>query len=662
MLGLRYNPCKQHLTSALGAFYHSGSPTKLFSQSKPVILRRAKDKMSRLRYSPDLDDKDLQLPPEKKPRLELSASPVPPAESGSHTETEAKIDGMLDVLVSSERKAVARRSRSSSPDAPADPTATNPLQGIRPSRTDGAEKKTGKSKKAKNKKVRHNIPEPCSTEDVLWRDIVAVLGQEAVDEASKTEGLMWDSPYAFHDEVECEVSELSSNGEGLAVPVEGTRPWVIVVPFALPGERIRARIYRNDRMHSRGDLVSVDTPNPALRDDSRVACKYFGQCAGCQYQMLSYEQQLDIKQNVVVKAFRNFSGLPESSVPTVLPTIPSPKQLNYRTKLTPHFEAPSKKHLKNGGTQSGGDDKTHRAWLKIGFNRIGTRNAMDIEECPIGTPVLNEKYNSLRVQIHKDIYKYKKGVSLLLRDSLEIPSTNSEPPTTIEADSDSSLASSFEKHVCVTDHKAIVRERVGDKIFEFPGGSFFQNNNSILVPLTTYVRDAIFPPTSSSSPPPPRLTHLIDAYCGSGLFAITLSEHFDTIAGIELSADSIKYAKHNAQLNGIPEGKCSFRAGDAAHLFTTVQDFPPEQSVLIIDPPRKGCDESFINQLLAFKAKTVVYVSCNVHTQARDIGMILNRGTEGGGEGGRYVLESLRGFDLYPQTAHVESVAVLRLV
>jgi tRNA (uracil-5-)-methyltransferase len=226
-----------------------------------------------------------------------------------------------------------------------------------------------------------------------------------------------------------------------------------------------------------------------------------------------------------------------------------------------------------------------------------------------------------------------------------------------------SLSASFEKHVCVSDHRAIVRERVGDMLFEYPGGSFFQNNNSVLVPLTDYVRDAIFLSTPTSTPSE-RPTHLVDAYCGAGLFAITLSPYFETIAGIELSSDSIKYATRNAQLNKIPDGKCTFRTGDAANIFAAVPEFSPKHTALIIDPPRKGCDENFINQLLTFGAKTVVYVSCNVHTQARDVGMILKGSEKPAGRTGgtKYVLESLRGFDLFPQTAHVESVAVLRLV
>jgi hypothetical protein len=90
--------------------------------------------------------------------------------------------------------------------------------------------------------------------------------------------------------------------------------------------------------------------------------------------------------------------------------------------------------------------------------------------------------------------------------------------------------------------------------------------------------------------------------------------------------------------------------------------FPPSQTVLLIDLPRKGCDDVFLRQLIEFGAGRVVYVSCNVHTQARDVGWILRQPVVVGGGEKKYVLESLRGFDLFPQTAHVESVAVLRLV
>ncbi|KAI0056764.1 S-adenosyl-L-methionine-dependent methyltransferase [Artomyces pyxidatus] len=563
---------------------------------------------------------------------------------------------MEDVAESSEKK--PRLDTLSASDV----TVESPLDSVVPPESiGGSSSKPPKvdSKRQKKKKQKHVVPESGTSEDVIFQEVITLLGKEVVEQTI-ADGMEWTAPFELREEVELTISSMSSSGEALATAPSSKRPWVVVVPFSLPGEKIRARIYRHGRMYSHADLISVDEPNPEMRDMSLVKCKYFGTCAGCQYQMISYDTQLDLKRNVVVKAYQNYSDLPQSSIPPISSTIPSPLQYGYRTKITPHFDAPPKKLQKKGAIES--EDKPD--WLKIGFNQIGRRTVMDIEECPIATPVLNERFSPLRLEIAQKIFTYKKGVSLLLRDSLEIPGGNLPTPTTAIADPVDALASSLEKHVCITDHKATVRERVGDKLFDYQAGSFFQNNNSVLIPLTSYVKDAIFPPSSSAvssaSPTTEQPTHLVDAYCGAGLFAISLAPHFSKVAGIELSADSIRFATHNAALNNLPDGQCSFRAGDAANIFQVVSDFPADRTVLVIDPPRKGCDEKFIRQLLDFRPTTVVYVSCNVHTQARDVGMILRWSEEG--EKGRYVLDSLRGFDLFPQTAHVESVAVLRLV
>lgn len=235
----------------------------------------------------------------------------------------------------------------------------------------------------------------------------------------------------------------------------------------------------------------------------------------------------------------------------------------------------------------------------------------------------------------RNIQSYKKGATLLFRDSLPIPadiSTDSVVVVPTSADvADSATASeevnpSTEMHICVTSHKATVRERVGDMLFDFPAGSFFQNNNSVLAPLTEYVRDAIFGPqslssldtaTATTSPTitpstageaRKRPTHLVDTYCGSGLFAITLSPYFSHVAGIEIDSNAIKYAKHNLSLNKLDienPAKHAFHAGKSEDIFASVlreskEAFPAEDTVVVIDPPRKGCDESFIDQLVQY--------------------------------------------------------------
>nr|GAT58007.1 S-adenosyl-L-methionine-dependent methyltransferase [Mycena chlorophos] len=502
-----------------------------------------------------------------------------------------------------------------------------------------AQKNNRGSKRQNRRDQRNALPEPCSHDDVLWQEIKDVLGEEYVENAM-AEGTDRDSPFAYHQEVEVQVVAISSTGSALATHSDSARSWVVVVPFSLPGETVRLKIYRNARMHSFGDFIEVVKPNPELRDDTRVRCQYFTKCGGCQYQMLSYEKQLDLKRDVVVKAYEKFSDLPQSILPPIEMTLPSPLQYEYRTKITPHFEAPTKNQRNNPDNPKNDTDKPD--WFKIGMNEAGSQRVVDIEDCQIASPIIREALPKVRANAVKNLYSYKKGVSLILRDSLVIPPTVD------------SLAEDLDKHVCITDHRGTIREKVGSWLFEYPASSFFQNNNSVLASLTSYVEALIF--KDSSYKP----THLVDAYCGAGLFAITLSPHFQTVAGIELSAESIRAATRNAvTLNKIPESKISFRAGDAKDIFSAVGDFPPQDTVVIIDPPRKGCDEPFISQLLKFRAKTVVYVSCNVHTQARDVGMIL-RGAEADGRG-VYIVESLRGFDLFPQTAHVESVAVLRL-
>ncbi|KAJ7146892.1 tRNA methyltransferase [Mycena epipterygia] len=532
-----------------------------------------------------------------------------------------------------------RETRAPSPPSEA-PAAKKPrLEPPTPPPASASSVPAPKQSKSQKRRQKHDaLPEPCSSDDVLWREINDVLGEEYVN-AALADGTDRQSPFEYHQELEMQVVALCSTGSALATSAASSRPWVVVVPFCLPGETVRVKVYRNARMHSVADLLEVVTPNPGLRDDTRVQCKYFGSCAGCQYQMLSYEKQLDLKRDVVVKAYKNFSGLPESAMPPIESTMPSPQQYNYRTKITPHFEAPTKTQRRDPNNPKNDTEKPE--WFNIGFNRVGTHKVMDIEDCPIATPIIRETLPAVRANAVKNLFTYKRGVSLILRDSL---------PPAPDADA---IAPEETQHVCITDHRGTVREQVGPWLFEYPNGSFFQNNNAVLPPLTAYVESRIFAPASDSASPP---THLVDAYCGAGLFAIALSPHFTAVAGIELSAASIAAATRNAALNGIPAAKISFRAGDAADIFRAVGDFPPRATALVIDPPRKGCDGPFIEQLVRFRCRTVVY--------ARDVGAILRASaTAGSADGrGRYVLESVRGADLFPQTAHVESVAVLRLV
>ncbi|PHH92296.1 hypothetical protein CDD83_8110 [Cordyceps sp. RAO-2017] len=167
--------------------------------------------------------------------------------------------------------------------------------------------------------------------------------------------------------------------------------------------------------------------------------------------------------------------------------------------------------------------------------------------------------------------------------------------------------------------------------------------------FTAYVAERIRPPAAAAA-----VDHLIDAYSGSGLFTVALAPLFRHSTGVDVSAASIASAGRNAALNGLGEDRCVFLAADAARLFASVA-YPPDRTAVVLDPPRKGCDAAFLAQLAAFAPRRLLYVSCNVHTQARDVGALVR----GDHPGARYRLESIVGFDFFPQTGHVEAVAVL---
>ncbi|KAI1826894.1 uracil-5--methyltransferase [Xylaria intraflava] len=456
-------------------------------------------------------------------------------------------------------------------------------------------------------------------------------------------------------EIVVKVVELSSTGDALAIQ-EGGPKRIYVVPFAVPGDRVKVKVYRHlrEEQYTVADFVSVVEPAPT-RDDSRIACRYFAQCAGCQFQMLDYTEQLRLKRRIVEKAFRNFSELPPELIPAIQDTIGSPLQYGYRTKLTPHFDGPQ------------GNRRNHSARFTerpaIGFMPKGKRTTMDIEDCPIGTEAVLMGMKLERERMAVEFDKYKRGATILLRESTQ--RISKDDSTAHDAAPTNAVKVETDTHVdwktCVTDNNGRSTEYIGDYVFHNPAGSFFQNNNSILPVFTDYIRQHILP-ASPSTP----IKYLIDAYSGSGLFTITLSSLFQGSTGIDISENSIEFARKNAAANNLPSSQANFIAADAGQLFKNVQ-YNADETVVVLDPPRKGCDADFLSQLLRFGPKRVVYVSCNVHTQARDVGMLV-RGETGSREskpnekGTRYAIESLRGFDFFPQTGHVEGVAVLNRV
>ena len=418
-----------------------------------------------------------------------------------------------------------------------------------------------------------------------------------------------DQPFRYHEEIELEITTLTNLGLGLgrvALPGTTEAKWVVMVPFTLPGERVRARVYRNQKNFSEADLVEVLTPSV-----HRVAprCSLYGRCGGCQYQHLAYTEQLQWKQRQVAELLQHLAGI---EFP-VNPVIGSPREYGYRSKITPHFAV--KRQNAEIPNPNGQIPKDSGENMAIGFLRQGTRfDLVDVPRCEIATDAINARLPAVRSGIRAGVAegRYVRGATVLLRDAGGEVTTN---------------------------YDEIVTETVDGLKLRFLARDFFQNNPFILPAFTGYVRGKAAATGAR---------RLVDAYCGSGLFALSCASAFDRVAGIEISESSVAFARQNAAANGI--GNATFQAGDAAAIFAGL-DFVPGETVVIIDPPRKGCDEGFLRQLFAFGPRAVVYVSCDPATQMRDLRLFVAAG---------YALEDVQPFDLFPQTRHLECVMTLR--
>jgi tRNA/tmRNA/rRNA uracil-C5-methylase (TrmA/RlmC/RlmD family) len=331
-------------------------------------------------------------------------------------------------------------------------------------------------------------------------------------------------------------------------------------------------------------------PIPLVPDEPR--CALFGQCGGCQLQHVPYDEQLAWKTAEVRRLFAE--ALPDADVP-VDACVGSPRAYGYRSKLTPHFQRPR-------------DGKVPA----IGFLRVGLpQRTIDVPRCPLATDAINEQLTLLRADVAAHIGEYKRGASLLLRDA----------------------ASGV-----TTDFRATITEEVGALTLQFSAADFFQNNPFLLPALAAHV-------AAEARAGGARV--LVDAYCGSGLLALTAAPGFEEVFGVEVSPSSVRWARENAARNG--RANCTFLAADATAIFAGLSR-PGADAAVVVDPPRKGCSPAFLAQLVAFGPRTIVYVSCNPETQVRDLVPLRAAG---------YRVARVRPFDMFPQTRHLECVVTL---
>lgn len=489
---------------------------------------------------------------------------------------------------------------------------------------------------------------------ILHLDITGFLKQQQVklDQVKIAEDLIF--KFLFSKESgeitvpNVKIAALTSEGEGLGlIPRESydeagsSLHTVVKVPKTAIGDEVTIILRRHHDYYAEADLVSVarKSRKHSIRNDRLVVCQHFDSCNGCQLQMISYEDQLEFKKNVISKAYNYFyPDLDSQRVPSFAMVVSSPMQYAYRTKLTPHASVPRK--LENANHP-----------ISVGFDSITKpTKTVDIFNCPIAVPSINQMIPELKKAFHNQIddklrsnSKAKIEANFILRDSLRI---NGE--------------TGGHEYVCLSHRKNVVTEKIGDFIFQFEANEFFQNNRSILPTFLDFIRFQLLQVQGGYN-------YIVDSYCGSGFLGISLSDTLPEegkVFGIEIAKKSIEYAKHNAEVNGLKKlDKIKFVHGSSDSMFTNEEFLSSgvkgEDCVLVMNPSRKGSTEVFMSQILKLKPKAIVYISCNVFTQARDLATLnrLQRRSLA-----KYEVKSVTGFDFYPQTKHVETVAILELV
>lgn len=406
-----------------------------------------------------------------------------------------------------------------------------------------------------------------------------------------------------------DVSKVPGIGERLEVFIESVAfggsgiaragKLVIFVPFAIDGETVEIEISAVRRSYATGRVCRILNPSP-LR--SAPLCSAYERCGGCQYQHIAYAHQLEIKKRQVEEAFKRIGKVVD---PPVRAVLPSPLPYAYRGKAEFHLQfIPGRPPL-------------------IGYKEAADSRIVPVLRCEIVAESINRSLTLLREKLGGSAPAARRG-----RKGEERVALWSEEETAALEAADAPAG------------RNCVLRSVKGKMLRVPATGFFQANTSLVEAMV----DMVIRACALSG-----VETVLDAYCGSGLFSLFLAPRAGRLFGVEADREAIRYAAENLQGEGIAKGE--FVAGDVGEtLRTFFLERKTTVDVVVLDPPRIGCEGDVLDGLLRLSPSRIVYISCNPTTQARDIRRLLDGG---------YRLRELQPLDMFPQTKHIEVIGIL---
>jgi 23S rRNA (uracil1939-C5)-methyltransferase len=430
------------------------------------------------------------------------------------------------------------------------------------------------------------------------------------------------------EELDLQVESLAQGGRGVARRADG---FVVFVAGGLPGDRVRARVSRSKRGYAEAATVQMLEPSADRVADT---CVHDGQpCPGAPWQGLPYEQQLEEKAAQVDEALTRLGGLDgfESE-----PIVPAVSQWRYRNKLEYSF-----------GDRDGD--------AVLGFHRRGSwREVVDVDDCHLASEANNAARNAVRDWARAEgLPPYdsedEHGVlrNLIVREGtrtrqvqtrlVTTPAEFPRPPVDLHTVIDGP-AGGTEGPTGVLGEEHLEEELSGLR-FRISHAAFFQTNTEMAERLYGIAGD--YAGLTGSQ-------RVFDLYCGIGTISLSLAAQAGEVWGIETVPEAVADAERNAKRNNIANAR--FEAVDARLGIRPLVEKAGKPDVLVVDPPRAGLSKKVVRRVIECEAPRIVYVSCNPTTLAPNAAQLAEAG---------YVLRRITPVDMFPQTPHVECVALL---
>lgn len=448
-------------------------------------------------------------------------------------------------------------------------------------------------------------------------------------------------PVEKNKDYELDIDNLGMNGEGIG-RIEG---FTVFVEGAIPGERVLIKVVKVTKSYAYGKLLHIIQKS---QDRTEPPCPYYKRCGGCQLQHISYSRQLQFKAEKVKDALERIGGLKDV---VVRPTIGMEDPWRYRNKA--QFPV---------GYVKGK--------LTIGFYRPRSHDLIDIEKCAIQHPV-NDKVIALVRQFintyNIPVYDEKSHKGIIRHVVTKVGFTSGELMVIIVTNGSklprkdelinllrdglpniTSIVQNVQsnKTNVILGNKNItlwgqdyITDSIGDLKFKISPMSFFQVN-----PVQTeklYTKALEYANLTGNE-------KVVDAYCGIGTISLFLAKKASKVYGVENVPQAIDDANENARINDIDN--VEFILGEAENVIPRMASEGLKVDVVVVDPPRKGCDQKLLETIVEMNPERMVYVSCNPATMARDLKFMVEHG---------YKVEEVQPVDMFPQTGHVEIVCLM---